>query len=233
MTIKEAYKNTINFTGFYKKKKEKVEKLNEIVLFSNWNEEDNKNCSYVQLRSSYLKKKISENVFKKRYSKYFDKNLEINKYYKPKEPLYITSRGLITEEEYFLSKEIMKQIIPIRKNELIVGMKYKSVLEKEYLYIGDIDGRIFVKMKFGNDLKYDFTIKSILLDLKTNRLVYFSNIMLLEEVGFHNKTISYNEKEVYLKMKGEYIKNKKRYPEFSIDCSFEVSSDYDLYMKHL
>ena len=231
MTVKDAYKNTMDFTGFYKKKKEKVTKLKEIYIFSLWQEDNNAEYKSIHLRTSHNVKKLSRSVFEKKYSKYFSKNIRKNQYYEPSEPLYITSKGLITEEDYLLAQDIMSQIIPIRKNELMVGMKYKSILEKEYLYIGDISGYIERNMEFGINKKYKVNCHSLLLDLKTNRLVYFSNILLLEELGMYRAKISYDKKEIYSKMRNNHIKDGLRYPEFNKDSIYKINSDYDTYMK--
>ena len=115
-------------------------------------------------------------------------------------PFYITSKGLITEEKYLLAQDIMEQIIPIKKRELIVGMKYKSIIGNEYVYIGDI------LLSFRPDdfsdfvTRYNLHLKGLLLNIKTGKLNYFSNIMLIEESNLYKEKIYFKNEELIFKI---------------------------------
>ena len=214
MDIKTAYHYTREFKGFFCM--EKPVELQEVMIYQR---KMLKN-GVVYFRTTTNIKKVSLNVFLKKYAKYFDLS-EINDlkkdltdeykeeydlyttktyYIKPKKTglLYICSKGLITIDDYFLAQDIMEQIIPIRKNEMIVDNTYKSILDKEYIYLG--------KVKVNASLVSDFSIEEeeiiddLLLDVSFKRLVYRSNIVLLEDIGIVDSNRYINEIEIMRKL---------------------------------
>ena len=124
-----------------------------------------------------------------------------NTYYiKPKETglLYICSKGLITIDEYFLAQDMMEQIIPIRKNEMIVDNTYKSIVDKEYIYIGKVKVKASLVTDFS--IEEEEIIDDLLFEVSTKRLVYRSNIVLLEDIGIVDSNRYINESEIMRKL---------------------------------
>ena len=228
MNIKTAYHytkkfNTKRFNG-YSGLPSKPVILEDIFIAT-----DNSKITVLLREHNFITKAISLKVFDRKYKKYFGRDIYLyrdNSSYLPTEPLYITSKGLIPEDDYLLAEDIMEQMVPIKRKELILGMKYKSIVDKEYLYIGDING--VASIYFDNKIENNFIAKDILLDLKTNRLVYFSNILLLEEINLNTKKIELNDAEVFLKMESYFstVKGQKGILGYGVTVdSFEC--DYD------
>jgi len=214
MDIKTAYHYTREFKGFFCM--EKPVELQEVMIYQR---KMLKN-GVVYFRTATNIKKVSLNVFLKKYAKYFDLS-EINDlkkdltdeykeeydlyttktyYIKPKKTglLYICSKGLITIDDYFLAQDMMEQIIPIRKNEMIVDNTYKSILDKEYVYLG----KVKINATFVTDFSIDEEeiIDDLLFEVSSKRLVYRSNILLLEEMGKTIFSIDIKDSEIIKKL---------------------------------
>jgi len=96
---------------------------------------------------------------------------------------YLTSIGLVTEEEYFEAEDLIERYnTKIAKNELIVGNQYLSNKGKKYLYLGDLDLLSIVRDQ--NKLnKKILSSDPICYDVLESKLVYLSSLKLIENIG--------------------------------------------------
>lgn len=177
MTPKEAYHITRPFKGFWGMEKPiPLKYIDTMSIFRT----DTNNRSHISLYNSSKVKVISKNVFLKKYKKFFSENInrdsltEINY---PTEDLYITSKGITTQEDFFLAEDTMSQINKIKTKELDIGKTYISILEKKMLFLGNIK----ISFTVMGNISQSIVFKNILYDLSTERLLYSDNIVLLEE----------------------------------------------------
>lgn len=187
MTPKEAYNITRPFRGFWDRM-ENPSLLKHVSTMTFYNiSSDKKAVALLNLNNSQIKL-ISKNIFFKKYKDFFSEDIYsqslLKKHY-PLEDLYITSKGLTTQEDFFLAEDIMENLQKIKKSDLKIGTVYTSILEKDLLFLGDM--KVFFTV--GHHNKQTLIFDDILYDLSSKRLFYADNITLLEE---KNSNISIN-----------------------------------------
>ena len=203
MTPKEAYNITREFKGFWGMEKPTPLKYITSILGSAV-EYHPKYLSDVFLCDGSKIKKISKNIFNKRYNKYFLDEGVINNFQEtkcPTEPVYITSKGITNEDDFYLAEEVIETLDKIKTKDLKLGNIYTSILEKRLIFIGDIKV-YFTEGHFNN---MTLVLENLLSDIDSGRLFYANNIILLEEE--HHDNLPDNISRIELERKIKSYKN--------------------------
>jgi len=100
-------------------------------------------------------------------------------------PLYLTSVGVITEDEYLLAEDIIDNHSTIYKKDLVENAIYEASNGKKYTYLGDF------KILFLGVL-YD--LKDMFYDKKYNKLITFSSLKIVNLLEYSEKNININKK---------------------------------------
>jgi len=173
MTSKEAYHITRNFkhNGTYKRPK-----LLEKWFFYFFNLKDELNLSSHEYGMNfYFTNKKFDKLFK---DIPLEEPIEVEEgnYYNNVIGRYaMTSLGLVKEEDFLLAEDILENTPKIKKRYLIIGNKYKSIIDKEYIYLGRIEYALF-NVPF-------LTSDYLVYDIKRKKRVNLSSIHLTEEIG--------------------------------------------------
>jgi len=151
ITIQKAYQYTKTFQLKYNNFTPKIEsgfyfiKLNDKYHLKNTNK---------SIDSTYFK--ITEELFNERYSDLIvalpivdfllenTNTIRINNYDKNKKiysfpnNMALTSKGLISEETFYLAQDMMDNASFLKKKELVIDGIYLGLDGLEYIYIGDV-----------------------------------------------------------------------------------------------
>jgi len=172
MTSKKAYHITRKFkhNGIYKRPK-LLEKW--FFYFFNLKDELNLSCHEYGMNFYFTNKKFDK-LFKDIPLEDPIQVEEGNHYTNVIGRYAMTSIGLVKEEDFLLAEDILENTPKIKKKDLIIGNRYKSILGKEYIYLDSIEYALF-NVPFLNS-------EYLLYDIKRKKRVNLSSIHLVEEI---------------------------------------------------
>ena len=102
-----------------------------------------------------------------------------------KNPLYFTSVGIITEDEYLLAEDIMENHHIISQKDLVQRYIYESSNGRKYIYLGDI--KIFHDETI-------FNLNNMFYDIKYKKIINFSSLRIINLLENSIKIININKK---------------------------------------
>jgi len=170
MTLLEAYNITRVFETNYEK--EKPFSSSEIELIKTTI--DKKVKYYYWIHHHEDDRIIAKMMSKKKYNSYDIKEKHNNIMTKKRieEKMFLTSIGLVSEEDFYLAEDIMENTKFLKKKDLEIDSVYLDVKGREFLYTGNL----IMNQGYMTEKIY----KSQLFDIKNNRFLNLSSLKLVE-----------------------------------------------------
>jgi len=181
MTLLEAYTITKPFYTNYEKEKPFLS--SEISLIKT--KINGMTRHYFWVRNSEGKT-VEKLISKKKYDSYNIKE-EVNSIMlikKIEENMFITSVGLVSEEEFYKAEDIMENTKYLKRREVEIDSLYLDVKGRELIYIGTL----IVKPEHATKSEYKFQ----LFDIEMERFIDFASVKLVEFSSIYKENIYVN-----------------------------------------
>jgi len=181
MTILEAYNITKSFQTYFGKEKPFLSSEIMLIKIKNFNRLIHYYW-FVGQNGNRIKKTMS----KKTYDSYIVKEIEntsSNKSLKKiDESLFLTSVGLVSEEDFYKAEDIMENTKFLKRRDLEIDSVYLDIKGREFLYIGDLI--------INPENRKEKIYKSQLLNLENKMFIYFSSLKLVKFSHKYKKEVS-------------------------------------------